>query len=76
MDEELVNGSTAPLGDTPSGGTPQDWNTSLAGPAPVPVAFDVPADSSVNAATDTPIDGERSVPAPPRAGRRAAPQPI
>ncbi|WP_120337060.1 HNH endonuclease signature motif containing protein [Cryobacterium soli] len=75
MDEELVHGSTAPLGDTPAGGTPQDWNTSLAGPAPVPAAFDVPADSSVNAATDTPIDGDRAVPAPPRAGRRGAPQP-
>ena len=24
MDEELIHGSTAPLGDTPTGGTPQD----------------------------------------------------
>ncbi|QYF72243.1 hypothetical protein [Cryobacterium sp. PAMC25264] len=73
MDEELVNGSTAPLGDTPTGGNPQDWNTALAGPAPVPVAFDVTADSSVNAATDTP-DASSSAgdPAAERAARRAA----
>ncbi|ANP73263.1 HNH endonuclease signature motif containing protein [Cryobacterium arcticum] len=68
MDEELVNGSTAPLGGTPTGSTPQDWNTSLAGPAPVPAAFDVAADSSVNAATDTPTDTRSGAGSTPDSG--------
>ena len=88
MDDEFVTGSTAPLGDTPTGGTPQDWNTALAGPAPEPVPVTVPADPSVNAATDTPTDtptdtatdprsdSDRVEPAPARAGRRGVPQPI
>ena len=38
MDEELERGSTAPTGHLPAGQIPQDWNTSLADPAPDPAA--------------------------------------